>query len=224
MAQFPEGGTVTLVEPQKRRKNRVNVHIDGEFAFGLDREVAEKHGIAKDRVLSREEIRLILEEEEYKRGLNRAFRILAARSRSEKEVRDRLLEAGYPEVITEKIIARCRELGFLNDTEFAFRYAEDRLRNRPMSQEMLKRELMSRGIGEELADRAADKAFAQTDELELARKLVSQKIKRWRGEPKDKAREKMARFLVSRGFGWEIVQTLYHEFKSNFRDPFADES
>ncbi len=223
MAQFPAGGTVTAVEPQKRRKNRVNVHIDGEFAFGLDREVAERHGIEKDRVLSREEIRQILEEEEYKRGLNRAFRILAARSRSEKEVRDRLLEAGYPEVITEKIIARCWELGFVNDTEFAYHYAEDRLRNRPMGREMLKRELLSRGISEELAASAVDNAYAQTDELELARDLITRKISRWQDEPKPKVREKMARFLISRGFGWEIVQTLYHEIESNLRDSLTDD-
>ena len=31
---------ITAIEVQKRRPNRVNIHLDGEFAFGLARIVA----------------------------------------------------------------------------------------------------------------------------------------------------------------------------------------
>lgn len=38
---------ITNVEVQKKNKNRVNVYIDEEFAFGCDAEIVYKYGIKK---------------------------------------------------------------------------------------------------------------------------------------------------------------------------------
>ena len=55
---------VTKIEVQKKRKNRCNIYLDEEFAFGLDQDILLKYDLYKGRELSDADIEKILDSED----------------------------------------------------------------------------------------------------------------------------------------------------------------
>jgi regulatory protein len=53
------------------------------------------------------------------RALDSAFRILARRDHTRKELADKLRQKGFDHAATEGALARCRELGYLDDAKTA---------------------------------------------------------------------------------------------------------
>src|SRR5210317_1123984 len=68
---------ITALTIQKRNPNRVNVHLDGEFAFGLARITAAWLRVGQE--LTPEKIALLKEEDAAEVALQRAFRFLSYR-------------------------------------------------------------------------------------------------------------------------------------------------
>ena len=75
----------------------------------------------------------------YKRLIDRAFKMLARQPRSVGLMRSRLLEKSKDAETVERVIARLLELGYLNDEEFAFNYASNRLNAKAVGRGRLRR-------------------------------------------------------------------------------------
>src|SRR5687768_14733773 len=98
---------VTAIERQPRRR-RYNVFVDGEFALALEPEVLAGAGLRVDEPVTAERLRELAVEDLRKRALDGALRLLAARPRSEAEVRDRLTRRGLPPDIIRHTLERLR--------------------------------------------------------------------------------------------------------------------
>lgn len=212
MTSFLRGGTITAITPQKRRKNRVSVFIDDEFAFGLEAEVAERFGLRTGRMLERSSIEKILSEEEVKRALDRAFRFLAARPRSEQELVSRLQRHGYPPFVIERVLAKCKSLKYIDDRQFALQFARNRLQQRPVGRAMLQAELRRKGLAPTLIEETLVMVYHEQDERALAQRLVEKRAVRLGQLPPEKARARLAAFLRRRGFDWEVVNEVVRKF------------
>ncbi|MBI2331194.1 MAG: RecX family transcriptional regulator, partial [Chloroflexi bacterium] len=108
---------ITALEVQKKNPNRVNVHLDGEFAFGLARITAAWLKVGD--VLSDEKITALQTEDAREKALQQALLFLSYRARSEKEIRQNLKKHEYPEDAIEYAMTRLRENRLANDNEFA---------------------------------------------------------------------------------------------------------
>ena len=82
-------GTITALIAQKRNKDRVNVYLDGEFAFGLA--AIEAIRLRQGQVLSDEEIEHLKALDEIERAHERALNLLSYRPRSAQEIRPQIL-------------------------------------------------------------------------------------------------------------------------------------
>lgn len=208
MASPTKSGTITALKPQVRRKNRLSVFIDGEFAFGLDADVVEQHGLHVRQKVDAHLLQKILSSEEYKRACNRAFRFLAGRARSQKELEDRLARYDYPPSVVERVVAKCKNLKYIDDRQFAFQFARSRVAHKPCGAELLRLELFRHGIGEALIDEVVADVYRQHSERELAQKLAEKRLPRLQDLPPQKARARLAGFLKRRGFDWETVREV----------------
>ena len=85
---------ITALEVQKRNKERVNVYLDDEFAFGLNMMEAAK--LRKGQTLTAEEIKVLTDEDAINQAVNRAIDFLSYRPRSTEEVRRNLIKKIYP--------------------------------------------------------------------------------------------------------------------------------
>lgn len=82
-----------------------------------------------------------------------ALRLLE-RPRTERQVRVALARRGFDGAVQDQVVARLRELGLLDDVEYARAYIEQTLARRPMGRRALVAALSRRGVSREDIGRA----------------------------------------------------------------------
>ncbi len=140
------------------------------------------------------------------RTFQRAIKLLAAKSRSVAELRERLLESrGSSETAVETVIARLREYGYLDDERFAVGYASLKVRQQPIGRRRLEQSLARKKVPRAVADEALNQVFAETSEEQLIDRAVEKRI-RLRGRPKTRTEAKsLFDHLLRQGFAFELV-------------------
>lgn len=201
---------ITKIESQKKNPARKNLYADGEFLVGVSAETLIRFGIRTGDEIGEEKLKVLQATEELQGAKSVALRFLARRQRTEKEVRDKLRDREFADEEIQKTVENLRELGFLNDEEFARSYIRHQLTLRPKGKLVLKQKLLLLGIQRELADAAVNEAFQETDQtdvaLQAAQKFIKKSAKR-KDDPR-KERQKLAAFLTRRGFSWDIVSSI----------------
>ena len=134
-----------------------------------------------------------------------AYRLIARRMRTRKEVRTRLRQRGHREAVVEETLESLHELGYLDDAAFARELCRRRLEDRPLGRRGLRRELSERGVPREIAEGAVNEAFDDVEESRLAEGLVRRRAENGIDlrSPRDIRRVKG--YLLRRGFSIESV-------------------
>src|SRR5271165_195261 len=117
---------------------------------------------------------------------------LGRRAHSLGELRDKLRRRCAAAADVDSVIRRLKEYGYLDDKSFAENYAARRLENEGHGKMRVLRELSQRRIAPQVAEQAVEKAFAETDEVELienflARKFRGKHLPTFLAEPKNLA-------------------------------------
>lgn len=149
----------------------------------------------------------------------RALRILAARPRSEKQLRDRLVgNAGADAAAIDDCITRLKELGFIEDCRFAESYASHRISTRPMGRARIARELARKKVDRSVITRALDSVFSESDEEVLLDRAVEKRI-RTHGTPVDNSGAKrMFEHLARLGFEYESIVRRIRSLRKSARN------
>ncbi len=205
-------GTISAIEPQARHPDRVNVYIDGEFAFGLSASVTLDYGLRIGQDLSEAETRALLAAEEATKATQAALRLVSYRARSELELRQRLARRGFSSQAVESAVTKMRGWNYIDDREFARQWVESRESHRPRSTRMMKRELSSKGIDPGTAERVVE--AAQIDDYAVALDLARKWVPRIRREDSETQRRRLTGYLQRRGFSWDVVRRVLDEVLS----------
>ena len=153
-----------------------------------------------------EPARNLTPEERRARTFQRAAKLLAAKPRSESELRERLAQGRYAsKAVVDEVIARLREYGYLDDKQFALTFASHKVKQKPKGRRRLERDLMMKKVDRAVAEEALDKVFAETPEDELIDRAIEKRI-RLRGRPKNREEAKsLFDHLLRQGFPFELV-------------------
>lgn len=189
---------ITAIEAQKNR-NRVNIHLDGEFAFGLARITAAWLKVGD--TLSDEKIASLQAEDMRERALQQALLFLSYRARSEKEIRQNLLKHEFTEDAIETTLEKLRVNNLANDPEFARAWVENRNTFRPRSRRALLMELRQKGLDDE----TAQAAVSGVDENALAYESALKRANRLKGLEWGEFRKKLSEYLARRGFPYSVI-------------------
>jgi regulatory protein len=195
-------GIITALEVQKRDKQRVNVYIDDEFAFGLS--LIEAVRLRKGQVLSEAEIKALRNEDEVQRAADSVAHFLSYRPRSVQEVRRNLSEKERPPEVIEAAVARLTTMGYLDDEAFARYWVQNRGEFKPLSQRALRQELRQKGV----ADTVIAAVLAEQDEFSLAYKAASGQARKLRNRTQREFKTKLGAFLQRRGFMYSTIQDV----------------
>jgi len=193
--------TITAIEAQKKNPNRVNICLDGEFAFGLSRLSAA--WLRVGQTLSPEKIASLQEADAREWVMQKALFFLGFRARSEREMRDYLLKQSAPPALLEETLARLKENHLLNDEDFARNWVENRSVFRPRGRRALQMELRRKGLSENDIAAALPGPEQETSlALEAARRYA-QKTRGLAAQPWAEFRVKVGGFLTRRGFSYQ---------------------
>ena len=190
---------ITAIVSQKGDPNRVNIHLDGEYAFGLAKITAAWLKVGQE--LNEGKITSLQTEDARERAYQQALLFLSYRTRSESEIRLNLRKHELPEDIIEYTLARLRENKLADDDQFARAWVENRNTFRPRSRRALSVELRQKG----LSDEAARSALATVDDEVLAYEAGLKKVHRIQDLEWNEFRRKLSEFLARRGFPYSVI-------------------
>lgn len=141
-----------------------------------------------------------------KRIMAEAVKLLASRARSESQLRERLTARGWASPgIVEECITRLKELGYIDDRQFAESYASSRMKTKPLGRSRLARELTAKRLAPETIEDALDTVFDEQKEEALIDRAIQKRI-RTHGPPKDRAAaNRLFAHLARLGFEYDLI-------------------
>ena len=155
----------------------------------------QKERIVRDREKARQ------------KTFDRAVRLLTAKPRSVRELRDRLLEKLWTDAeIVDAVIGRLKEYGYLDDEQYARDAALSKLRTKPQGPRRLRYVMSQKKLERTDVDAAVEAAFEKIPEKELIDVAIERRL-RTRGKPK--TREEMKRLvdhLLRRSFSFDLIR------------------
>ena len=208
--------TITDMQIQKNNKSRANIYLDGEFAFALEMLTVMKLGLKIGKDVDTETIKTAVLDSETSVAFGKAVDYLARAMKTTKQMRDYLTKKGYPTEVVDAVIQKLIGYKYLDDQAYARMYAEQSKSYK--GQRRIKQELINKGISHAEVD---DQVQIDTeDQLATATALAEKYLK---NKPRDlKNMQKLQRFLLYRGFDFDVVNSIIRKFKDASIGDFED--
>lgn len=195
--------TITAIRVQSKNPKRVNVFLDGEYAFSLEKILAAR--LSLGQILTAEKIEKLKDQDNEEKAYLRALHFLSYRPRSINEVQERLTKAGFSENAIQIALQRLINAELLGDHEFSRLWIENRTLSSPRSKRALEYELRKKGVDREIIQNALSRL---DDETPLAKAAAEKYSRRLRTLPFDLFRRKLSGFLARRGFNYGIITEI----------------
>lgn len=201
---------VTDIKSQKRT-GFYSVFIDGKYRFSLDSDTLGSAGLYRGDEIDESRIDDLLRKSAFARAREYGYLLLSYRDRSERELRNRLLQKDFDPGTVREVAGYFKREGLVDDRVFARKWLDNTLASRPMGRLKARYELMKRGVSAGIVEEAT----AEIDldmEYRLARDAAGKKLRALSGYPPDVARPRMLRFLRGRGFHFDVIHDLMEEY------------
>ena len=198
--------TITDLETQKNHPDRINVFLDGEFAFGLSRYVGA--WLSTGQKIDENKIKSLTCADEKERALQSALRFIGYKQRTESEVINKLEKLKYSKEVIDIILQELRDKKYVDDKEFAVQWIEIRGESKPRGKNLFLFELRKKGIPADVIESALENI---PDEKKMALKLGKKYLNRLSSLNDDDFRKKMTGVLSRRAFPYSIVKESIDE-------------
>src|SRR3990167_11216420 len=110
-----------------------------------------------------------MQNDEFERGKQIAYRFLSYRPRSKKDVEKKLKEKNISGENISNIISLLEKNNYLNDRKFTLNWLRYRMENKPLGRRSLEYELREKGVDSEIIKDSLDEVYTgEFDEYEVA--------------------------------------------------------
>lgn len=207
---------ITAIEPQKRNKQRVNVYIDDQFYCGMEAVTVYTHFLKVGKEVDEETLKEAILSSEVGVAFQKSIDYISRSLKTEKQMRDYLLKKDFSIEVVESVIEKLLGYKYINDENYAKLYTEQNLKNK--GNRRLKQELQQKGVDKELVETTlsgVDNDLHRENAVKLAEKYMRNK------ENDLKTLQKLQRYLVSRGYDFDVVNSIVGFYRSGNGD-FSD--
>lgn len=191
----------TAIRARRGQGKRVNIFLDGKFAFSLEAEVAAKEGLQVEQVLSAAQIEALTKSDHLQRCFKAATHYLSYRLRSESELRERLHQRGFDSDSVERVMTRLKEQGLVDDIAFAQFWKDNRESFSPRSQGLTRLELKRKGVAETTIDQVVN----AIDDEDNAYRAALKKVRTLPRSDYQSFRRRLGEYLRRRGFSYRVI-------------------
>lgn len=198
------GKVVTAIKAQVKDENRVSVFLDGKYSFSLSLEQLLESRLKKNVELDEAQISHLKKASEDGKKRQKAIEWILLRPHSSREFNDYLFRKKIDKQLGAKWHDEFVKNGLLNDEKYARWFAENRARKNK-SLRAIKSELFSKGISSSLVEKVTGEL--EVDDNDALKKLAEKLGAR----PSYQDREKLKRYLVSKGFSYSEVKSVVDE-------------
>lgn len=140
-----------------------------------------------------------------------ALRLLARRDHSCSELSGKLVDRGFSRDQIQQAFDRCLRLGYLDDRRFACAYVEH-LQRKGYGCHRIRQMLVVKGVAQDIISDCLTPLSSDAVQIRDCRATILKKVKsnRISGES-PKARAKLHRFLLNRGFAAAVIRQVLDE-------------
>jgi regulatory protein len=192
---------ITAIQIGKSRGKRVNVSLDGRFAFSLAAEVVLREGLRVGQELSAAEVEALAGTDRFHRCFNAALRYLSYRPRSEFELKERLQRRGFDGDSMGAVLTRLKEQELVDDVAFAQFWKDNRESFSPRSKRLTGLELRRKGVDEDTIAQVVD----VIDDDDSAYRAALGKARSLSLSDYQDFRQRLAGYLRRRGFSYGVI-------------------
>lgn len=192
-------------------KSRSRVYLDGEFAFVLYKGELRLYHIAKDRELSETEYEEITGTVLPKRAKKRCLMLLQKRDYTEEELRRKLREGEYPASCIDEAIEYVKSYQYVDDYRYCISYIS--CYGDKWSKQQIMTKLLTKGVDKNCILMAYEEACGRGD-VASEEELIYETLRKKHFDISTsdrKARQKMYRHLLYKGFSAEGVNRIFHD-------------
>jgi regulatory protein len=147
-------------------------------------------------------------------SLARIQRYCAYQERSHKEVKNKLYDYGLYSTQVDEIISQLITDGFLNEERFAKAYAGGKFRIKKWGRVKIKHELKALGLTKNCIQRGLNE-IESADYSKTLKALIKKKASESKETNPFKKRDKIARFVIGKGYEAELVWEYVRDILSN---------
>ncbi len=202
-------GKITALKRQKHNQDRVNVYLDGEFAFGLAE--IEAVSLRIGEWLSDQRIAELKAGDALEKAHAKALNYLSYRPRSAGELRYYLRDKDFDDETIDLVLERLREAGLVDDLEFARYWIDNRLRFRPRSAWALRQELQQKFVGRQIIEEALE----DFDQAEALQNALQRHARRLQHLPSETFKKRLMQRLARRGFSYGAIRDALEAYLSS---------
>jgi regulatory protein len=194
-----------------RKRGKCFLCFNDNSSILIERDLIFEYELSKNMVVSQTFLKDILHKEELINAKKAGLSFATYALRTEKQVRHKLKDSGYGELIIEKVIVFLKDFNYLSDEVFAENFIKAKINRKYYGILRIKRELSEKGINEHIIDSYLPRLYTQDIALETARKSAERKLRSISFREDKKKKIQVRDHLFRQGFSFELIQVILKE-------------
>ena len=141
----------------------------------------------------------------------------------QQEMRDKMRRWGLDETVQNRIIDRLIKERYVDDERYARAFVKDKIRYNKWGRRKVQQALWMKRIDADIQQRVLDE-IDEKEYLDVLRPLLRQKRKTIKAESDYELNQKLLRFALSRGFGFDIIRQCLDVGEEDYSEDMDDET
>ena len=141
----------------------------------------------------------------------------------EQEMRDKMRRWGLDEAAQDKVVERLTKERYIDEERYARAFVKDKIRYNKWGRRKVQQALWMKHISDDIQQQVLDE-IDEKEYLDVLRPLLKQKRKSIKAESDYELNQKLVRFALSRGFGFDIIRQCLDVNEDDFDEDFDDET
>lgn len=141
----------------------------------------------------------------------------------EQEMRDKMRRWGLDEAAQDKVVERLTKERYIDEERYARAFVKDKIRYNKWGRRKVQQALWMKHISDDIQQQVLDE-IDEKEYLDVLRPLLKQKRKSIKAESDYELNQKLVRFALSRGFGFDIIRQCMDVNEDDFDEDSDDET
>lgn len=141
----------------------------------------------------------------------------------QQEMRDKMRRWELDETVQNRIIDRLIKERYVDDERYARAFVKDKIRYNKWGRRKVQQALWMKRIDADIQQQVLDE-IDEKEYLDVLRPLLKQKRKSIKAESDYELNQKLLRFALGRGFGFDIIRQCLDVGEEDYSEEMADET
>jgi regulatory protein len=194
-----------------RKRGKCFLCFNDDSSILIERDLIFEYELSKNMVVSQTFLQVILHREELINAKKVGLSFATYALRTEKQVRLKLRDSGFGELIIIQVIDFLKDFNYLSDEVFAENFIKAKINRKYYGYLRLKRELSEKGIHEHIINSYLPKFYTQDIALDTARKSAERKLRSISFREEKKKKTQVKDHLFRQGFSLDLIQVILKE-------------